>query len=276
MARPKRQHANSNNKQKPARCIAFANHKGGSGKTTSCLSVAGYLAKGGAKVLVVDFDAQANATSGLGIDKYKVSHTMYDAVLHSCTGQGMPITKVIVATDVANLHLAPSEFDLRVAEQIMFRSRQRTGVLARILEPVRQNYDFILIDLPPSSSLLTINGLCAADQVVVPVDPSIFALETVDDLKKTFRDIQEMTGHALEEIGAVLIRSDVQKTGSTCEVEASLRDMFARVFVVPAADEIFQTQKKGLPISHYAPRSSVGKAYEKIARLIRSKHQTVK
>src|ERR1700722_14060202 len=99
-----------------AQCVAFANHKGGSGKTTSCLSIAGYLAKGGSKVLVVDFDPQANATSGLGIDKKTLPYSMYDAVLEQCDGQqGVPIPRVIVETDVGNLHVAPAEFDLAVA-----------------------------------------------------------------------------------------------------------------------------------------------------------------
>src|SRR6202158_1680071 len=96
-----------------AQCIAFANHKGGTGKTTSCLSIAGYLAKSGSKVLVVDFDPQANATSGLGIDKTTSRYSMYDAVLDQFDGhKGVPITHVILATDVENLHIAPSEFDL--------------------------------------------------------------------------------------------------------------------------------------------------------------------
>ena len=100
-----------------AQCIAFANHKGGTGKTTSCLSIAGYLAKSGSKVLVVDFDPQANATSGLGIDKSSLRHSMYDAVLDQCDGrEGVAISHVIVETDIINLHLAPSEFDLAVAE----------------------------------------------------------------------------------------------------------------------------------------------------------------
>jgi len=256
-----------------AQCVAFANHKGGSGKTTSCLSIAGYLAKGGSKVLVVDFDPQANATTGLGIDKKTPQYTMYDAVLGQCDGQqGVPITRVIVETDVENLHLAPAEFDLAVAECYMLSSRNRTSILRRILELVRAFYDYILLDLPPTSGLLTINGLCASDHVVVPLDPSIYSLETLEDLQKSFGDIKRLTGHAIHPIAAVLIRyvkADGRKRSPCQEVEASLKAMFSPVFVVPAADEIFQTQKKGLPISHYAPQSGVGKAYEKIANSIR-------
>ena len=257
-----------------AQCIAFANHKGGTGKTTSCLSIAGYLAKAGSKVLVVDFDPQGNATSGLGVEKKTLRYSMYDAVLDRCDGhQGVPITQVIVETDVKNLHVAPAEFDLAVAECHMLRSRNRANLLNHILEPVRSFYDYILIDLPPTSGLLAINGLCASDHVVVPLDPSIFALETLEDLRKSFGDIQELTGHSVHPIAAVLIRyakADGRQRNSCQEVEASLNAMFNPVFVVPAADEIYQTQKKGLPISHFAPQSGAGKAYERIAKSIRT------
>ncbi|MGB8707390.1 MAG: AAA family ATPase [Dehalococcoidia bacterium] len=102
---------------KTAQCIAFANHKGGTGKTTSCLSIAGYLAKSDNKVLVIDFDPQASAILGLGIDLMALERSMYDAVLDRCDGhEGVPITRVILETDVENLHVAPSEFDLGVAE----------------------------------------------------------------------------------------------------------------------------------------------------------------
>src|ERR1700730_7110769 len=116
----KPQPVKSNNGVRRAQCVAFANHKGGTGKTTSCLSIAGYLAKSGSKVLVVDFDPQGNATSGLGIDKKTISFSMYDAVLALCDGQqGVPITKVIVETDVQKLQVAPAEFDFAVDECFM-------------------------------------------------------------------------------------------------------------------------------------------------------------
>src|SRR5437763_10644950 len=109
----KKRSPTGNNTPRRAQCIAFANHKGGTGKTTSCLSIAGYLAKGGSRVLVVDCDPQGNATSGLGIDKKSLRTSMYDAFLEHCDGhEGVPLTRVIVETDVPNLHVAPAEFDL--------------------------------------------------------------------------------------------------------------------------------------------------------------------
>lgn len=260
-----------------AECIAFANHKGGTGKTTSCLSIAGYLAKSGSRVLVVDFDPQANATSGLGIDRSTLKHSMYDVLLNQCDGGGVPITQVILETDVKNLHVAPSEFDLAVAEFQMLNARNRANLLNAALDKARPFYDYILIDLPPTSGLLTINGLCAADHAVVPVEPSIFSLETLADLKKSFTEIHQRTGHSIRPIAAVLIRhvkAQVRKPNASTEIEASLREMFDPVFVVPAAEEIYQTQKEGLPISHFAPRSGVGRAYEKIAKSIRLNAKT--
>ena len=263
---------------KPAECIVFANHKGGTGKTTSCLSIAGYLTKSGSKVLVVDFDPQANATSGLGIDVMSLQHSIYDVVLNQCDGyEGVPITQVILETDVENLHVAPSELNLSVAEVIMQRAKKRAGILNRILEEVRPLYDYILIDLPPSSGLLTINGLCASDWVVVPLEPSIFSLEALESLKTSFRDIRRMTRHSVNQITVILIRyvkpsvlsRILRKPNPSQEVEARLREIFHTVYVVPdSTEEIYRAQKEGNPISHYAPQSRVGKAYERIARRI--------
>ncbi len=260
-----------------AECIVFANHKGGTGKTTCCLSIAGYLAKSGSKVLVVDFDPQANATSGLGIDTMTLKYSMYDTVLDQCDSyEGVPITQVILKTDVENLHVAPSELDLAVAEVLAQHTRNRAGILNRILEKVRPLYDYILIDLPPGSGLLTINGLCASDQVVVPLDPGIFSLEALDNLKASFRDIKRMAGHPINRITAVLIRyvkPDVvsrilRRRNPSQEVEARLKTMFETVFVVPNSREIYETQRQGVPISHYAPGSRVGRAYAEITKSI--------
>ena len=256
--------------------------KGGTGKTTSCLSIAGYLAKSGHKVLVVDFDPQANATSGLGIDGMSLRASMYDAVLDQCDGcEGLPITQVILETNMENIHAAPSELDLAVAEALMQKSRKRSTILHRILEKIRPFYDYILIDLPPSSGLLTINGLCAADRMVVALDPSVFALEALENLKKSFHDVRRMARHSIHRITAVLVRyikPDLASRMLGCrnasqEVEARLKEMFDTVFTVPESIEIYQAQKKGIPVSHMAPGSKVGKAYRKIAESIAEREE---
>jgi len=260
-----------------AKCIVFANQKGGTGKTTCCLSIAGYLAKSGSKVLVVDFDPQASATSGLGIDVMTLQYSMYDVVLEQCDGyEGVPITQVILETDVENLHIAPSELDLAVAEVLVQHTRNRSGILNRILEGVRPLYDYILVDLPPSPGLLTINGLYASEQVVVPLEPSIFSLEALDNLKTIFIDVKRMAGHSVNQITIILNRyvkhnifSRVfYKRNPSQEVEARLREMVDTVFIVPDSIEIYETQRQGVPISHYAPGSRVGRAYAEITKSI--------
>ena len=262
---------------KMAECVGFTSHKGGTGKTTSCLSIAGYLAKSGSKVLVVDFDPQANATSGLGIDMRTPQHSMCDVVLGQCNGyEGVPITQVILETDVENLHIAPSELDLAVAEAAMQSAKGRSGILNGILGKVRPFYDYILIDVPSNSGLLMINGLSASDQVVVPLDPSIFSLEAVDKMKAYLHDVKCMAGHSINQITWVLIRYAnpgvfsriLRKHNPSQEVEERLRTMAETVFTVPDSVEIYGTQQQGVPISHYAPESKVGKAYAKIAESI--------
>ena len=262
---------------KRAECIAFANHKGGTGKTSSCLSIAGHLAKSGAKVLMVDFDPQANATSGMGIDTAVLQHSIYDAVLAQCDGyQGLPVTQVVLETDVVNLHVVPSELDLAAAEVIMQHTGKRTGILKRALEEVRPLYHYILIDLPPSAGLLTINGLCASDQVVVLLEPSTFSLETLGNLRTVFGDIRRMAGCPISRVTVVLNRYQKRSIFSRAfhrcspsqEVEARLREMFDTVFVVPESVEIYKAQREGIPVSHYAPGSKVARAYAKIAESI--------
>jgi chromosome partitioning protein len=259
---------------KTAQCIAFANHKGGTGKTTSCLSIAGYLAKSGNKVLVVDLDPQASATLGLGIDPMTVECSVYDAILGQCDGyEGVPMIRVIQETEVENLHCAPSQLDLAVAEALMLRNKRRATILNRILEEVRPLYDYILIDLPPSSGLLTINGLCASDQVVVPLEPSIYSLEVLHNLKTAFCDIKQMTGHSIDRVSCVLTRyvkpnvlsGMLINHNASKEIAMKVRNMFQTVFLVPESARIYEAQRKSLPISHYAPKSKVGKAYAEIA-----------
>lgn len=273
--------AENTKRVKYAECIAFTNHKGGTGKTTSCLSVAGYLAKMGAKVLVVDFDPQANATSGLGIDGSSIKHSICDVVLGLCEGyQVFSISQAIAATYVDNIHLVPSQTDLAAIEMLMQNNKDRTVILNQALDEVRNNYDYILIDLPPSMSLLTINGLRASDQIVVPLDPSVYSLEALDNLKVFFNDIKTITGHSLHQITVVLTRyvrhnflfdrSVFSKMffqdNPSGEIARELRKKIQPLFVIPECTGVYKSQKQGLPISHCAPKSKAAKAYEKLAR----------
>lgn len=261
---------------KKAKCIAFTNHKGGTGKTTSCVSIAGFLAKNGGKTLLVDFDPQANATSALGIEAASLAHTIYDVLLQGCGHEGVPVREVLLDTGIDKLHLAPAEFDLSAAEVLLLSSPDPAFALSDILDEIRPLYDYILIDLPTSSGILTINGICAADNLVVPFDPGIFALEALDNLRRSLRMIEEMTGHKVDLSTALLTRYAAEgfwrrlfgKSGPGREIEASLKKMFTTVFIVPEDVEIYRSQLAGMPISHYAPRSGAGVAYRKIAEHI--------
>lgn len=267
-----------------AECIAFANYKGGTGKTTSCLSIAGFLAKGGSKVLLIDFDPQASATSAMGIDKLTVKQSIYDAILSLCDGyEGAPLKNILLETDVENLHLAPSEWDLSAAEVIMQNTQEKVTLLRTLIQSVQSLYDYILIDTPPSSGLLLMNCFVAADHLVIPFDPGVFSLEAIDNLKTAFLDVKRNTGHHFNKITIVLTRYVGQDPlerilygdNPSRQVKKMLEGMFKSVFIVPESPEIYKSQQRGIPISHYAPKSKVGKAYKKIADAIKGEPKTV-
>ncbi len=260
-------------------CIAFANLKGGTGKTTTCINVAGCLAQNNAhsKVLVVDFDPQGNATSGLGIDGKTLEYSIYDALLNDCEDyDGVPITQTVLETEVENLHLAPSELDLSAMPMILQRTRNRVGILNQVLEPVRNFYDYILIDVPSDTGLFLLNGLRAADRVVVPIDSGIFSLESLEKLKIYGDDIQQMTGHGINDFIIVLNRyqklrgSAKNKTNLSPseEIESQIQEMSYTMFTVPESVLIYRSQQEGMPISHYAPTSKIAKAFEEIANYL--------
>ena len=262
---------------KRAECIAFANQKGGTGKTTACLGIAGHLAKNGCKVLVVDFDPQANATSGLGIDATTLKYSMHDVILNE-TGdyEGAPITEVILGTEIENLHLAPAELDLATVEIFMHQSKDNYSILDRILEGVRPFYDYILIDVTSNPSLAMINSLYASDRVIAPLDLSIFSVEALGNLQLYCHDLEKMTNHPLKQFTVVLnkyIKPNILsglfgQPNQSQQIEAMLQASFQPIFIVPDAMEIYQSQLAGVPISHYAPNSKVSQAFAAIATML--------
>ncbi len=256
--------------------IAFANLKGGTGKTTLCVNIAGYLTKiNEAKVLVIDFDPQGNATSGLGIDSSSLEYSIYNSILKDCNKpEYVPITKIILQTEVDNLHLAPSEINLAALTMLLQKVPDRVSVLHRIIEPIKHYYDYILIDSPSDSGLFLLNTLRAADQLVVPLDSSIFALEALENLKIYCQDIEEMNDHVISEITIILNRytksrtKKANKLSASEAVEAQIKAMSHQLFKVPESVLVYQAQYEGLPISHHAPTSQLGKAYTAIANYL--------
>jgi len=252
---------------KKTTCITFAHHKGGTGKTTSCINVSGYLVKAGKKVLIVDLDPQGNATSGLGIDKNNVESSMYD-IMTGDTG----MRSIILETE-AGIHLAPATIDLVGAESEMYGRQDRASVLRNILGEVRGYYDYIMIDTPPGSGLFTINGVVASDYVIVTLDAGIFALEGLETLDIMFDDIRENVNVNVSVKMALLTNCIkpsifsrvVRKVDPVKEIKVEARKIFEKAFSIPHSVEIYEAHRKGLPISHYAPRCKAGLAYQKIA-----------
>lgn len=275
--------------------IAFAHHKGGTGKTTSCLNVAGYLQKDGKRVLVVDCDPQANATNGLGVDPERVEQSMYDVFMSVFEGfPDIRITDIIVPT-ASGIYLAPATLDLVGVEPYLYGIDDRAGILRELLTPVRDTYDFILIDTPPSMGQFVINGLVAADHTVVTLDAGTFALNGMEALSTIFNDIREMIGEDVNADFAILTRwggSDdsggglalflkrIFSSASFAEeerekerlktFESEVRKKFRQVFVVHYSPLIYEAQQKGLPISHYAPESKPGRDYRAVATALES------
>ena len=280
-------------------CITFSHHKGGTGKTTSCLNVAGFLALAGKRVLVVDADPQANATMGLGIYPDSRRRHMYDVFMSVFEGfPDVPITEVITKTE-AGIDLAPSNLDLVGVEPSLYMIDDRAGILRDLLEPVRHAYDYILIDTPPSMGQFVINGLVAADHIVVTIDAGIFALRGIDGLETIFADISEIVGHRVTADLAVLTRWETPappvapvrpgllarlfgrgtprvpavdppspdgaaEAERRARVEAEVRRRIGRVETVPFSREVYEAQQRGLPIAHFAPDSPAGLAYRRI------------
>lgn len=241
-----------------AKTIVFAHHKGGTGKTTSCISVAGFLAKAGKKVLVVDLDPQGNATSGLGIDKNTVDISMFHVMNKTLN----IIEPILLNTRIENVHLAPAHSDLMIAEI------KDESVLRKALIGARNSYDYILIDTPPGNHNLIMNGISAADHVILTLDPGIFALEGIGD----FNDFLNKTENIdLDFMPDMIILTKAQsaflkKADPAKEIRNELEDMFMKnIYIVPYSIDIYESQKKGLPVSHSFPKGNVGKAYKKIA-----------
>ena len=256
--------------EKKTRCIAFAHNKGGTGKTTSCINISGYLTKTGKKVLLVDLDPQGNATSGLGVDKNTLESSMYDVMIGTTE-----MKDIILETDTG-IHLAPGTLELVGAEAYMYGRQDRATILKRALEKVKGYYDYIMIDTPPGPRLFGVNGVVASNYVIVAMDPGVFALEGLEDLHLVLDDIRESVNTEINAKMAILTKCTKASFFSKLrgrpnpvkEIEEEAKKVFERVILIPYSIEIYESQLKGIPISHYAPKCKAGLSYEKIANEI--------
>jgi chromosome partitioning protein len=243
--------------------ITICNQKGGTGKTTSAINLAAYLALAGKKTLLVDLDPQANATSGIGINKHNVQKSTYHILLEE-----LEIKEIVQSTLISNLLLAPANLDLTGAEVELVSSLGREYRLKRALQKERENFDFMLIDSPPSLGLLTINALCAADSVLIPVQCEYYALEGLTQLSNTIKLVKDNLNPNLEIEGVLLTMADY-RTNLTKEVIQEARNHFqGKVYktVIPRSIRLTEAPSFGKPIALYDKDSIGAQKYEELCR----------
>lgn len=243
--------------------IAIINQKGGVGKSTTAINLAACLGDLGKSALVVDFDPQGNATSGFGVDKDTLKKDVYDALMND-----VPMEDVIVPSPVKGVDVAPATIQLAGAEIELVSVMARESVLRYVLEHVRETYDYVFLDCPPSLGLLTVNALVAADSLLIPIQCEFYALEGLSKLLESMRMVKGRLNPNLDIFGVVMTMYDVRTTLSRQVVE-EVRGYFGdKVFssIIPRNVKLSEAPSHGLPINLYDPRSKGALAYAELAK----------
>lgn len=251
------------------RIIAIYNQKGGVGKTTTTVNLASALAAAGKRVLLVDMDPQGNTTGGVGINKNKVEASVYDLLIGNGTAE-----EAILQLPFQNLHLLPADQALAGAEIELTAVNRRESRLKAGLAPVRENYDYILIDCPPSLGLLSLNALCATDSVIIPIQCEYYALEGLAQLMATMRQVKRLHNPTLDVEGVLLTMFD-GRLNLTQQVMAEVKKFFPRkVFAtpIPRSVRLAEAPSFGKPINYYDRSSRGCKAYDALAQELIRKH----
>ena len=242
--------------------IALANQKGGVGKTTTAINLSASLAMLGKKVLIVDADPQANATSGLGVDNQKIENTIYE-----CLIDGLNPQTAIKKTEINGLDILPSRIDLVGAEIELLKLDQREKVLAGVLNPIKENYDYIFIDCSPSLGLITVNALTAADNVIIPVQAEYFALEGISKLLNTIKIIKSKMNPSLEIEGFLLTMYD-SRLRLANQVQEELKKHFGNLVfntIICRNTKLSEAPSYGQPVVLYDSESKGSLNYLQLA-----------
>lgn len=245
-----------------ARVIAIANQKGGVGKTTTSINLSACLAEKDKRVLVVDIDPQGNTTSGLGINKNNLEKTIYHMMIGDCS-----LNDCLIKTDFDNLYLLPSNVNLAGAEIELIGVGNKEYILKDNLNRVRDDYDYIIIDCPPSLNSLTVNAMTAADTVLVPIQCEFYALEGLTQLIHTIKLVKKRLNPNLEMEGVVFTMFDARTNLSLQVVENVKENLNQNIYktIIPRNVRLAEAPSHGLPINIYDPKSSGAEGYRQLA-----------
>lgn len=245
-----------------AKVFAIANQKGGVGKTTTCINLAASLVATKRRVLLLDLDPQGNATTGSGIDKHNLEHSIYDVLTGECN-----LAEAMQFSEHGGYQLLPANRDLTAAEVVLLEMDMKENRLRNALAPIRENYDYILIDCPPSLGLLTLNSLAAADSVLMPIQCEFYALEGVSQLMNTIELVRTNLNPHLEVEGVLMTMYD-GRTRLAEQVVAEVRENFGELVyktMIPRTVRLSEAPSYGEPILYYDKRSKGTDTYMKLA-----------
>ena len=250
------------------RIIAVANQKGGVGKTTTTINLSACLAEQGEKVLVIDMDPQGNTTSGFGVDKNDLDDTIYELLIGESDVQ-----ECIIENVMENLSLIPSNVNLSGAEIELIGVNRKEYILREQIHPLRDQYDFIIIDCPPSLSILTINSMTTADSVLVPIQCEYYALEGLSQLMHTITLVKKRLNPELEMEGVVFTMIDARRNLSLQVVENVRANLKENVYntIIPRNVRLAEAPSHGMPINLYDPRSVGAESYRMLAEEVRNR-----
>lgn len=245
------------------RVIVIANQKGGVGKTTTAINLSACLSEVGQKVLTVDIDPQGNTTSGLGVDKYAVENNIYGLLLGECE-----VEDCIIKTEIENQSLIASDINLAGAEIELIGVEEKEFILQKALAQVKDRYDFVIIDCPPSLNMLTVNALSAADTVLVPIQCEYYALEGLSQLIHTIELVQQRLNPKLEIEGVVFTMYDARTNLSLQVVENVKEYLHQTIYktIIPRNVRLAEAPSHGLPINLYDSKSAGAESYRLLAQ----------